>query len=410
MFWIDEQRGRFKTYQDMVADINCLNSIGENVFSSDPYEVQIQLIQSILLGRKIALVDSDLSPTELMNLGIESTDLEKRSPISLQIRTLDELFMRIEERRHDWRLELFTSGTTGLPKRIEHSFDNLTRNVRSSELRKNDVWAYAYNPTHIAGIQVFFQAFLNRNPMVYIFGYESMKIMDLLHKYSVSHISATPTFYRTVFSKNNSQVDSIVSLTMGGERFDSGLRTVLLKLFPNANMKNVYASTEGGTLFNSNDDVFTIPESLRTKVCISDDSELVIHSTLLGKAEKLSLVDEWYFTGDIVEKVGENKIRFVSRKSEMVNIGGYKVHPSEVEDVLQKISGVHDAVVRVRQNRVTGNILVADIISDKSCEDEEIKRNIFRSLPSYLQHWKIPQIIKIVEKIEHTRTGKKVRK
>lgn len=80
--------------------------------------------------------------------------------------------------------------------KVIHSVQGLTRSVRCAERYQWQVWAYAYNPTHMAGLQVFFQAFENQNTLVNVFGLARNEVYSLIEKYSVTHISATPTFYR----------------------------------------------------------------------------------------------------------------------------------------------------------------------------------------------------------------------
>ena len=72
------------------------------------------------------------------------------------------------------KLIMFTSGTTGVPKSIEHSMESLTRNIKIDTKFLNNVWGFAYNPTHMAGIQVFFQAFFNKNTIVKIFEFQTL--------------------------------------------------------------------------------------------------------------------------------------------------------------------------------------------------------------------------------------------
>lgn len=74
-------------------------------------------------------------------------------------------------------MTLFTSGTTGLPKSVSHSFASITRQVKKSERHINDIWGFAFNPTHMAGLQVFFQALLNKNSIIRLFGLDTKEII-----------------------------------------------------------------------------------------------------------------------------------------------------------------------------------------------------------------------------------------
>ena len=197
---------------------------------------------------------------------------------------------------------------------------------------------------------------------------------------------------------------SVKRLTSGGERFDLNLFSNLQKIFTRAKILNVYASTEAGTLFASNGDLFKLKPENNPFVKI-DNNELLIHKTLLGFSDTFLLEGEWYRTGDQIEVVSESplKFRFLSRKNEMINVGGYKVNPLEVEEVLNSHDSVLASKIHSKKNSVLGNILIADI---KRKKDNLTEKEIRNFLQKKLQPFKIPRIINFVDQIELTRTGK----
>ncbi len=106
-----------------------------------------------------------------------------------------ELIEKLRNISDDWKVTLYTSGTTGIPKKVTHNFNSITRFVKISERNTNSIWGFAYNPTHMAGIQVFFQALLNGNAIVRLFGLSANEIHREINENFITHISATPTFY-----------------------------------------------------------------------------------------------------------------------------------------------------------------------------------------------------------------------
>jgi acyl-CoA synthetase (AMP-forming)/AMP-acid ligase II len=204
----------------------------------------------------------------------------------------------------------------------------------------------------------------------------------------------------------DSKFINVKRITFGGEKSDSSLYEKLKELFPNAKITNIYASTELGTLLHSSGELFTIPEQLRKDVLIKDN-ELFVRAEMLGKSYDLVVDDGMYGTGDIVEIVSENPttFKFKIRISDYVNVGGYKVNIQEVEEVLGSIEGVLMASVAVKSNSVLGNMLIASVVSDFT-NSELSEKYIKVILKEKLQEFKIPRIIKIVERLEFTRTGK----
>ena len=203
--------------------------------------------------------------------------------------------------------------------------------------------------------------------------------------------------------------ETIERLTFGGERMDETLLPDVKRVFPNAEIRNIYASTEAGALFTSDGNEFSIPLKLKDKIRILNTGELLIHASLLGSGVPLQ-DGEWFSTGDLVESVGENRFRFISRKTEMINVGGYKVNPNEVEAVIRQVDGVADVLVSGKENRLLGHVLLAHVVKQRvAVEDVVLKEKILKHLAERLQSWKCPRVIYFVDHLELSRTGKKVR-
>jgi acyl-coenzyme A synthetase/AMP-(fatty) acid ligase len=134
---------------------------------------------------------------------------------------------------------------------------------------------------------------------------------------------------------------------------------------------------------------------------------LYIHKDLFGKTTQLNLIDDFYPTGDLIEWIDDEqrRFRFTSRKNELINVGGYKVNPYEVEDELNQHSKIRNVRVYGKANAVLGNIICCEIELHPDTELKEEEVRFF--LNGKIQNFKIPRKITFVEKIELTRTGKK---
>lgn len=322
----------------------------------------------------------------------------------IQQLTLGEKFSNIREiitylkQNNHKPITIKTSGTTGEAKIIKQTLENVTRQVR--ETSESEVWAFAYNPEHFAGLQVLFQAIMNFNSIVYVFDKDFSKIPGMLEKHSVSRISCTPTFMKMLLP-NVSDFDSLKSISFGGERLSEELVKKTKLVFPNIKIRNIYASSEAGSLLASSGEEFFIPKRHANVIKIINN-ELCIHNSLLGE---FKMDEEWYHTGDMVILTNENKFIFDSRKSEIINIGGYRVSPSKVENFISSIKGVKDVVVYSRKNSLMGKILIAKIVCDG--DSKTVKEKI--KTTNYLLKYEKPLQIRFVDKLETTETGKVIR-
>ena len=408
VFLKDIESSRLVSWYDLIDDLNQISDYNPYCKSADYYTIFKHLIFSLLIDEEIILLDSDFTDSELINLTGRSDYSGFSKPVEKSVAPVlgskKELIEKLRNLTGGWKISLFTSGTTGIPKKVTHSFQSITRFVKVSERNERSVWGFAYNPTHMAGIQVFFQALLNGNAIFRLFGLNTHDIYSEIQSSGITHISATPTFYKLLLPCDN-EFPLVERITSGGEKFNKKTFQQLNEVFPNARITNVYASTEAGTLFASQNDTFSIRPDYEQLIRI-DNNELLIHNSLMGSTE--TSIDEWYHTGDMIEAVSNNplRFRFLNRKSEMINVGGYKVNPLEVEEALLELAGIKNVRVYSKSNSVLGNIICCEVVSN----NPEITEPTIRTfLQERIQEFKIPRIIKFVDQVSTTRTGKSKR-
>lgn len=389
------------SYNDLLRVINGNGTYFPLYRTKELFSFFANMIKAIASGLPLTLIDADINASEID--GVEECDINaEQAFVPKSYKNMGEVVAAMQ--RSQSEITIFTSGTTGQPKKVVHNISTLTRNVRRGEKYVGQIWAYAYNPTHMAGLQVFFQAFENQNTLVNVFGEQRDEVYRRIADHKITHISATPTFYRLLLPFEKSY-DSVVRITLGGEKSDQHLYDVMGQIFPKAKINNVYASTEAGSLFAAKGDCFQIPEVARDKFKVVDD-ELLIHKSLLGFSESFKFTDDFYHTGDLIEWVNKESglFRFRSRKNELINVGGYKVNPGEVENAIMAMNGVRQALVYGKANSILGNVLCADVQLEEGFTLTEL--DIKKQLTSQLQDFKIPRRIKFVEEMSLTRTGK----
>ncbi|PZU90602.1 MAG: AMP-binding protein [Chryseobacterium sp.] len=400
LFLID--RNFSLSYEEILQHIDSEDSYIDCYIYPNLKSFFLNWIFALVNQKSIALIDSDISEKEILSNDLQVNQLIKiENPV--KIGSIEELVDSINNSTSE--ITLFTSGTTGFTRKFTHPLRNLIRKINISEERKNDVWGFAFNPTHVAGVQVFFQAILNRNLLVNVFLAPKDFVIDAIDEYKITNLSSTPTFYRLLLPLKKS-FDSVKKITIGGEKSDAFLISEVEKAFPNARINNVYGSTETGPLFSSQNDEFFVQDKYIGFIKVVDD-ELYIHKDLFGKTTQLNLIDGFYPTGDLIEWIDDEqkRFRFTSRKNELINVGGYKVNPYEVEDELIQHSKIRNVRVYGKANAVLGNIICCEIELHPDSELKEEEVRFF--LNGKIQNFKIPRKITFVDKIELTRTGKK---
>ncbi len=388
-------------YDALLIEINTSDFCIPKYTSESLTALQINLIKALAHDVDVVLIDSDLSGNELNSLAINEVN-QKQYTGKGNFDNFQSLAANILNSKSV--ISIFTSGTTGQPKQVSHNVRSLAKFVQTSEEYAKNIWGFAYNPTHIAGLQVFFQAFLNQNPIINLFANNKDDILNLIGEFGITHLSATPTFFRLLLPYTK-EFNSVKRITFGGEKSDHKLHNKILKIFPNAKVNNIYASTEAGTLLLAKGESFQIPDYLKDKVRFKEN-ELIIHKSLLAQSVSIKLEDDFYHTGDLIEWIDSDNssFRFASRQNEMINVGGYKVNPGEIEDVILENPEIENAIVFGQKNSVLGNILCSNIKLTVGSNLSEAELRQF--LAQKLQGFKIPRFIKFLDELNITRTGK----
>ena len=309
----------------------------------------------------------------------------------------------------DARHIVLTTGTTGTPKGAVYAWRDLVAQIRQRPDQRSVTFLLAYQMNHFAGIQMMLHALCNRAALVMA---ESLQMPDVAwaaKNFNVDAISATPTFWRMLCSYVASHSDrlSLKQVTVGGEAVTDDLLAKLETCFPGVPVAQVYASTEMGSTFSVRDGKAGFPVSLLNRNSGEVqlrvvDGELQIraqHSMLGYVGDSSSTQGEWFATGDLVAIQGD-RVVFLGRKSEVINVGGVKVHPVEIEKVINQVPGVFAVRVSGRPNPVTGQIVVAQVViaPDSNGKEEEMGAAI-RSACKVLDRYMQPRLIEFVSNL-----------
>ena len=327
------------------------------------------------------------------------------------------------ERATEWLM--LTSGTSGVPKIVSHTLEGLTGAIvaDSPERSAAAVWATFYDIRRYGGLQIFLRAIIGGGSMVLSEPAEPLAdYVARLRAAGVTQISGTPSHWRKLLMSGSVAGFSPRYVRLSGEIADQAVLDGLSRAFPAASIGHAYASTEAGVGFAVNDGLEGFPATMigenrggvEMKV---EDGSLRIRSTRTARAyvgpNAAALVDAEGFvdTGDMVELRGD-RYHFVGRRGGIINIGGLKVHPEEIEAVINRHAEVSMSRAKSRRSPITGAIVVADVIlaegSDTSRSDDiraQILADCRASLPSY----KVPAVIRFVRSLDITAAGKLAR-
>jgi acyl-coenzyme A synthetase/AMP-(fatty) acid ligase len=373
--------------------------------------------------REAAEVDAIVSDVASFVSGAAGGSYDVRHVLQCTSKLVPCKYDRGFSRQTEW--VLLTSGTTGMPKLAVHTLASLTGAIeRDNPPAAPVVWATFYDIRRYGGLQIFLRALLTQASLV--LSSERESTADFLARAGargVTHISGTPSHWRRALMSSAAHLIAPQYVRLSGEIADQAILSRLQSVFPNARVAHAFASTEAGLAFEVNDGLAGFPASLigrsgdvEMKV---DDGSLRVRSPRTAVRysgdQNQALKDAHGFvdTGDMLELRGD-RYYFVGRRDGIINVGGLKVHPEEVEAVINRHPRVRMSLVRTRKNSVTGALVVADVVLGNETaganeRHSELQHEILQLCRSILPRHKVPVTINIVPALTVDPTGKLAR-
>jgi len=328
--------------------------------------------------------------------------------------------------RHQTEWVLLTSGTTGRPKMVVHTLSSLIGAIEERVVRASPVvWSTFYDIRRYGGLQIFLRAVLTGGSLVLSSAGEATA--DFLIRagaHKVTHISGTPSHWRRGLMSPAAGRIAPQYVRLSGEIADQSILDHLRSFYPQAVVAHAFASTEAGVAFEVRDGLAGVPASLIEQR--SGDVEIKVEGGSLrirssriaagymGDERKiLAGPDGFVDTGDILELRGD-RYYFAGRRDGVINVGGMKIHPEEVEAVINRHPRVRMSLVRTRKNPITGALVVADVVlkTEPHSAGEPVSKledEILQLCRQVLPRHKVPAAIKFVRDLALETTGKMVR-
>ena len=303
---------------------------------------------------------------------------------------------------------LFTSGTTGDAKGAVLGLSTLLAKVRGLPAARQRPYRTALflKLDHIGGLNTLFATLFNGGVAIPLGDRSVAAVCAAVARHRIELLPTTPTFLNMLAFTGLHRLHELGSLklvTYGTEPMPASTLAAATAALPGVRFKQTYGSTELG-IFSTRSESSSSP----WLQIAPDDAEFkVVNDTLWLRSDGAMLgylnaphpfdADGWYDTGDQVLVRG-SYIRILGRKSEVINVGGEKVHPAEVESVLLEMENVREALVYAKASPVTGHIVGAVIELAQPESRSQLQRRVFEHCSARLPAYQVPKFVTVAEK------------
>jgi acyl-coenzyme A synthetase/AMP-(fatty) acid ligase len=409
-YWLSKLEGFEIRNGDVVAligdftptTIALLFALIENRNIIVPFDVQ----QANKIDKKktIAGVSKTITIVEEENVSFQNNPIKFKHPF----------YEKLKENRNPG-LVLFTSGTSGEPKAAVHDLTKLLEKFRIRKRTYRTLNFLLFD--HWGGLNTMFHTLSNGGVVLALNNRNPKSICEFIEKHKIELLPASPTFLNLLLLSeeyNNYDLSSLKLITYGTEPMPESTLQRIKTVFPKVKLQQTYGLIELGVMRSKSKDDGSLwvkvgGEGFQTRI-VDSLLEIKADSAMLGylNAPSPFTKDGWFMTGDQVEVDGEY-IKILGRKSEIINVGGEKVYPAEVESTILEMDNVLEVTVYPEKNPIMGNIVCAKV----RLKDAEDKREFTKRLKIYcmksIQSFKIPVKIIIEETEQYNERFKKKR-
>ena len=323
-------------------------------------------------------------------------------------------YRKLRELKHPG-LVLFSSGSTGKSKAAVHDMSYLLEKFKVPKQRLRTIPFLLYD--HIGGVNTLLYTLSNGGCIVTVQDRNPDSVLRAVERHKVELLPTSPTFINLILLSEAYQkydISSLKTVTYGTEPMPESTLKRFHELFPNIQLKQTYGLSELGILRSKSKNSGSLwvkvgGEGFQTRV-VDGILQIKARSAMLGylNAPSPFTEDGWFNTGDYVEQNGEY-LKIYGRKSEMINVGGEKVTPGEVESVVQEMDNVAEVTVFGKKNLITGNIVAARVRLIEEEEHADFKNRLRQHCRKKLANYKIPRIIQFDSQKQHSARFKKIR-
>lgn len=388
-----------------IKEGKCVSLIGDYSFEMISLTIALIINKNILVPvdkAAIGNLDEILEVAQVEFL-IELTENNIFKMKSIQNEVSSQLIKRLQI-KNESGIIIFTSGSSGKSKAAVLQVSKLIQNYKI-DIRKSYRSLIFLKLDHIGGINTLFSIMLNGGTIVTIKDRTANEVCKTIEKNKVELLPTTPTFLNMLIISGiykKYDLSSLKIISYGTETMPISTLNELSKCFEGVKLKQTYGLTELGIFSTKSKESNSVwmkvgGEGIEVRI-IDNTLWIKSKSAMLGYINAPSPFNEkgWYNTGDKVEIDGEY-IRILGRESEIINVGGEKVFPAEVENLLLEIDNIKEVLVYGKQNAITGQIVASIIQLEKPEELKALKKRIIEYCKDKIQSYKIPRLITITD-------------
>lgn len=403
------------------------------IAAADPFLVALALVELDGLARRMTLYPPDLAlehlPYVMRHAEVEAVVSDGRFLGGASLGGAQHavctpalvLLSRASRERLPTEWVLLTSGTTGRPKMVQHTLASLSGAIAAGGSPAEVVWGTFYDIRRYGGLQIYLRAVLTGSTLVLTAPQEPVaNFLRRAGEAGVTHISGTPSHWRRALMCPEADRIAPRYVRLSGEIADQAVLNSLRAFYPDVPVSHAFATTEAGVAFDVRDGQSGFPAGMLTGTPGVDlevmDATLRVRSgrtaeRYLGEnPPPLKDPEGFVDTGDVLE-LRDGRYHFLGRRDGVINVGGLKVHPEEVEAVLNRHPQVRLSVVKTKKSPITGALVVADVLlRDASAPEGERARELQQTIKQFcresLAPHKVPAAINFVPALAISATGK----
>ncbi|WMN14865.1 fatty acid--CoA ligase family protein [Pseudomonas piscis] len=316
-------------------------------------------------------------------------------------------------------LILLSSGSTGRPKAILHDLDKLIAEKDKESRGRQLVVILFLMFDHIGGVNTLINILFSGNCAVVVRERTPDAVCRELELQQVQVLPANPTFLNLLRLGDFHQrydLSALRLITYGTEAMPAQLLVYLRKIFPRVRLLQTFGTSETGIAgtqsASSQSTRFKIVDESFEHRIVDGELQLKSPSQFLGylNVENTSLTEDgWFRTGDLAESGSDGEIQILGRMNEVINVGGEKVLPIEVESLLLACPLVQDCLVYGISNAITGQAVGVNVKPAYPISAEGLRKATMDFLAGKLERFKMPVRVRMVDEIAVSERAKKKR-